>query len=170
MTEVRLARAGFSSGHVRMWELDHKEGWALKKWGFQLWCWRKLSRVPWTARRSNPSILKESNPEYSLEGLMLKVKVQFLGQLMQRANLLEKTLTLGKTEGKSRRGWKRMRWLDGIIHSMDMSLSKLRARVKSREACVPRSQSQTRLSDWTTKVVIPSILSPTKKKKSIKEH
>ena len=89
------------------------------------WCWRRLLRVPWTARRSNRSIVKEINYEYSLEGLLLKLKVQFFGHLMQRANSLEKTLMLGKIEGKRRRGWQRVRWLDSITDSMDMNLSKL---------------------------------------------
>ena len=92
---------------------------------FELWCWRRLLRVPWTARRSNQSILKEINPEYSLEGLMLKLKLQYFGHLMQRTDLLGKTLTLGKTEGRRRRGRQRMRWLDGITDSTDMSLSQL---------------------------------------------
>ena len=102
---------------------------------FELWCWRRLLGVPWTARRSNQSIPKEINPEYSLEGLMLKL--QYFGHLMQRADKLEKTLMLGKTEGRRRRGRQRMRWLDGIIDSMDMGLSKLQKIVKNREAwCV----------------------------------
>ena len=139
---------GFSSSHVWMWELDHKEGWAPKNWCFWTVMQRRLLRVPWTARRSNQSILKEISPEYSLEGLMLKLKLQYFGHLMWRTDSFEKTLMLGKIEGRRRRGRQRMRWLNGITDSTDMSL-----KVMDREAwhAVVHgvAKSRTWLSDWT---------------------
>ena len=145
---------GLPSGHAQLWKLDHREGRTPKNRCLWTWCWRRLLKVPWTARRSNQSILREINPEYSLEELMLKLKLQYFGHLLWTADSLEKSLMMGMIKGRMRRGHQRIRWLDGITDAMNMNLGQLQEMVRDGEAYCAAvhgvTKSRTRLGNWTT--------------------